>query len=251
MDRPDVSESIVYDVPSGQFTQVSSNASDACAIRSDGSILCWGYSYSINPELIPPDGRYAQVTTGQLGGCAVTIEGTIHCWEYASGKVSDIDDDALSMPSPPPGSSYTQVSIKDTTICGLKNDGTIVCSSSDASIPDIPDGKYKRAPVANSCAIGYDDRLVCWMKRLNSDGDLVPFEVPVSGSFTQVDFDGMGGGCALRTNGDVACWDSDGTVGPSPPGTYQKIVIGGEKCGLDTQGNVICWDGGMFLPAQL
>ncbi len=55
--------------PQGTFTQVSTGFNSACAIRTTGSLVCWGSnSYG---KSRPPSGRYLRVSVGETFGCAI------------------------------------------------------------------------------------------------------------------------------------------------------------------------------------
>jgi hypothetical protein len=48
-----------------------------CAIRSNGTLDCWGYCYS--GQCSPPEGTYVQLTASQNYTCGLRTDGTLAC----------------------------------------------------------------------------------------------------------------------------------------------------------------------------
>ena len=64
--------------PAGIFTALSAADHHACGLRTDGSIACWGGDW--NRQATPPGGSYLAVSTGALHTCAVRTDQTLICW---------------------------------------------------------------------------------------------------------------------------------------------------------------------------
>jgi alpha-tubulin suppressor-like RCC1 family protein len=72
------SENQAPSLVTGPFTQVSAGYDHTCALRSDGTLECWGNNnYG---KSIPPAGAFEQVSTGSHHACAIGIDGDIACW---------------------------------------------------------------------------------------------------------------------------------------------------------------------------
>ena len=54
--------------PQGTFVAVGVGNQSACAIRSDGSLACWGSSLTVAS---PPDGVFTKVVLGYEYACAL------------------------------------------------------------------------------------------------------------------------------------------------------------------------------------
>lgn len=58
--------------------QVAAGNSHTCAIRTDGTIACWGVtSYGVTT---PPSGTYISIASGDRYSCAITSGGIETCW---------------------------------------------------------------------------------------------------------------------------------------------------------------------------
>ena len=67
--------------------QVSHTAGPSCALRTEGSIVCWNPS---RPEydavMDAPEGVFTQVAAGVVHACAIRLGGTVACWGENSDK---------------------------------------------------------------------------------------------------------------------------------------------------------------------
>ena len=64
--------------PAGSFTAVSTGDRHSCALRSDGSVVCWGWNeYG---QATPPAGSFTAVSTGGAHSCALRSDGSVVCW---------------------------------------------------------------------------------------------------------------------------------------------------------------------------
>ncbi len=62
----------------------------ACAVRTDGSLACWGPSPYIDNDLSPlPQGQFLQIATNGPTACALREDYTVICWgDDTNGYVS-------------------------------------------------------------------------------------------------------------------------------------------------------------------
>jgi cysteine-rich repeat protein len=72
----------LLDPPEGEFTSVSAGGEQACAVRTDGEVVCWGHGYSVDPLSIfdVPPGPFVEVECGYHHTCGLRPDGTISCW---------------------------------------------------------------------------------------------------------------------------------------------------------------------------
>lgn len=80
------------DPPGGVFRTVEAGTLNACGIRSDGTLACWGagttddcVSGSVScRQSRPPAGEFEQLALGLVHGCAMKANRTVECWGYES-----------------------------------------------------------------------------------------------------------------------------------------------------------------------
>ena len=85
--------------PAGSFTAVSAGGWHSCALRADGSVVCWGSNESGEPT--PPSGSFTAVSAGVWHSCGLGTSGSVVCWGGTEA--------GRATPTPPSG-SFTAVS---------------------------------------------------------------------------------------------------------------------------------------------
>jgi hypothetical protein len=220
-------------VGEGTYTAVSADGSHSCAIRMDGTIVCWGANSS--GQATPPDGTYVAVSAGGDHTCAIRTDGKLLCWgANSSGQAT------------PPDGTYVAVSAGGRYTCAIRTDGKLICWGDDSSgEATAPSGTYRvvGAGQAITCAIRTDGTMTCW--GFDDEGRLSP----PTGAYASVDAFGQ---CAVRIDGALACWGTGGTEPTPPPGTY--LAVSGTwsgPCAIRTDGTLTCWgpDAGPLPPA--
>jgi hypothetical protein len=63
-------------------TQISGDRSRGCAVRSNGSIACWG-GFAEDLSSIASRGPFAEVSVSTSQSCARTVAGELWCWGMA------------------------------------------------------------------------------------------------------------------------------------------------------------------------
>lgn len=71
--RPDVNAT-----PGEALTVLSAYDGNACGIRADGSLVCWGDDDAVVADV--PAGAFAKVSVGWNAACALDAEGRATCW---------------------------------------------------------------------------------------------------------------------------------------------------------------------------
>ncbi len=93
--------------PTGTFTQVSAGGSHSCAVRTDGTVACWGNTNG--GRATPPSGTFTQVSAGTSHTCGLATDGTVTCWGV----------DARGQSSAPEEGTFVDVSAGVTHSCAV------------------------------------------------------------------------------------------------------------------------------------
>ena len=208
--------------------QISTGYGHACGLKTDGTVVCWGWNdYG---QATVPDGLASveQVSAGHQHTCALKSDGTIVCW----------GDDSYGQVTVQVGlDSVAQVSAGYLHTCVLKTDGTVVCWGFPwHGATTVPVGLASVTQLSTgmaTCALKADATLVCW--------GWVPGGLD---SVAQMSA-GTSHVCALKTNGAVVCWGDNGYGESTVPDGIGAVaqVSGGflHTCALKTAGTVVCW----------
>jgi alpha-tubulin suppressor-like RCC1 family protein len=93
----------------------------SCAIRSDGTLACWGDNTS--GQGLPPAGVFVDLAVG----ASMAIPSKAHgCALAADGKVTCCGDNSVGQGTPP-DQTFTQISAGDLHTCGLSVGGRPWC----------------------------------------------------------------------------------------------------------------------------
>lgn len=161
-----------------------------CAIKSDGSIICW-YKEDSDREIFLT-GRFNQLSVGNHHGCAIRDDGSIECWgDNSNGQATS------------PAGSYNQINAGTRITCAIAADSSIVCWGDTEFLEGFDRfDSYKEVDCGSKfiCAIKSDDSIVCW------EEDIGLISVP-EGSYTNLSVDGsVRAACAERqTDGAIVC----------------------------------------------
>ncbi len=303
------------------ISQVAAGGYHTCALKTNGTVYCWGYNYmgqlgdSTNVDRYTPvqvkgvDGKgyltnISQINLGNEHTCALKTNGTVYCWGYNSlGQLGDNTDINRYTPVQVKGvggegylTDITQISAGGYHACVLKTDGTIYCwgDNYNGQLGDNTninrytpvqvkgaDGKGYLTNVIQvaagryyTCALKTDGTVYCW--GLNDFGQLG--DNANTNRYTPVQVKGVDGKdyltnviqvaageyhtCALKTNGAVYCWGDNpfGQLGDNTnTNRYTPVQVkgvGGEgyltditqisagyyhACVLKTDGTIYCW----------
>lgn len=63
---------------SGSIHFVGSGRNNDCAIRTDGTAVCWGHDAIF--DFTPPDGVFTAVSVGYGRACGLRLNNTVDCW---------------------------------------------------------------------------------------------------------------------------------------------------------------------------
>ena len=204
--------------PAGTFKQVVAGGSFTCALRTDGTPQCWGTNLSGQTNARP--GPYTQLASGGNEACGLAASGQVECWGSNYHGL--------------PTGTYSQIAMGDSHGCGLRSDGSISCWGSnwqgEGQSPAGTGYRKLAAGTNHSCAIAGDGSAVCWGHQQGT---------PPAGPFVDI-VAGYEHTCALRSNGSVACWGP--TYGGPPPGSFVALSAGSfHTCAMRGDSSVVCW----------
>ncbi|MBL8685066.1 MAG: hypothetical protein JNK05_38170 [Myxococcales bacterium] len=255
---------------------------NACAIRANGRVSCWGSNDHQEfadgtpiqrrvPIELP---RLSDVETLSLGyrrGCAVTRARALFCWGRNAAALSPPTDESLYvLPQPVDvGGQASRVAVGVRHTCVLRADGTVACWGSGlgfttiADVSDAIDVRYGGRD--DFYALGRDGRLRRWVVTAGLNQEVArgytPVELVAGGDHVAQVRGGSDGSssfvCVLRTDGEVACWGSNGAAqlaqGTAPrdradpstvPGLSDAMqIVAAEHavCAVRASGRVACW----------
>jgi alpha-tubulin suppressor-like RCC1 family protein len=230
----------------------------------------------------PPPAGFATTATGLAHTCAIRTDGTLWCWGANNiGQVGDGTTTDKTSPVQVTGlADFSQVSAGDNHTCALRSDSTVSCWGSNVSRQlglGITGAKLAPTPVTwlatpviqisaggmHTCAVTYDNALWCW--GANNKGQIgdgttqdrdLPVQVTALGRSVAQVATGAAFSCARKTDDTVWCWgyNADGQLGdgtrvdrPMPVqvaalGTnVASVAAGSHSCAVKTDGTVWCW----------
>lgn len=216
--------------------QLAAGGSHTCALRDDGTVMCWGdNSFSklgdetetnrTSPVAAIGVSSAIQVVVSSRNTCVLHVDGGVACWgDGSQGRL---------------GNGATLQSSSPVNVLGL-TDVTSIAAGSD-----------------HTCALRSDGTVACWGYNANGqlgDGTTTNSAAPVAVSgLSNVKAIAAGGGsttCALSNDGTVACWGFENTKTPvtvSGLAGIGSIAVGtNHSCALRTTGSVACWGNCQF-----
>lgn len=100
--------------PSGTDPYHDNSNLPPCALRSDGTITCWGYNRFGRTDA--PAGAFIAVSAGRDHVCGLRSDNTVTCWGLHPSDAAG-----------PPDGTFTAVTAGDDASCGLRADQTVEC----------------------------------------------------------------------------------------------------------------------------
>jgi hypothetical protein len=221
-----------------------------CAIRSDGTLWCWGYvQYPdfVTPSQIGTDNDWAAVAGGSL---LLKKDGTM--WTLALGGLPTQVGTA---------SNWTAISNGYSAICAIATGGTLWCGTSATTLSIVDGSVWTEIAAASNfqCGIHADGSLWCWGST-DASGQLgysasqvaninVPNQVGTA-QWTQVAAAGNAA-CGIQSDGSLWCWgiglgasspvSSPQQVGTGTAWTTVSVGTNDTACATKTDGELWCW----------
>ena len=227
------------------FATISSGGWHTCGLRADGSgvVICWGGRNEDRPVTPPAGETFAAISSGSHHTCGLRVDGSPVCWGW------NRDGQA----SPPNGEVFTAISSGGFHTCGLRADGSPVCWGHFLGGETMPPMGETFATISSGshhvCGLRADGSAVCWGRNVNGETTL-----PTGNTFAAIS-SGAYHTCGLRADGSAVCWGYNEYGQATPPvgETFAAISSGYfHTCGLRADGSVVCWgrnDYGQATPA--
>jgi len=254
---------------------VSYNSSFACAVKSDGTVWCWGSnsygSLGIGDTTIPSATKPTQVQTAAASGmfltgitsvtvsdtgytaCAIGAGGALWCWGYGGYGQLGIGDESNSPFAVPvvtdasnvQVTGFKTVSVSYQTTCGLKTDNSVWCWG-DNYYGQVGIGVDPQANTGTS-------RYVVYPAQVTKLGTTATSVISNYYNYTS---------CASVTDGSAWCWGYNAygdlgnglatgyanvpsqvlTAAATPlTGVSQVLNWTNRPCALKTDGSLWCW----------
>jgi alpha-tubulin suppressor-like RCC1 family protein len=203
--------------------QISTGSTHACALKNDGKVLCWGLNANgqlgnpltvfvqANPTptvVVDLGTDTKQITTGNVYTCALKNDGKVLCWgDNTFGQLGNpATFGGRANPTPTAvvdlGIDSKQISAGGAHICALKNDGKVLCWGNNLS------GQLGNTAITST----------------TQSNPIPTAVVGLDGANTQQIGAGTNHTCALKTNGKLLCWGSNGFSQLGAPGNPPAFV---------------------------
>lgn len=222
-----------------RFTSIRSAEGHTCGLHADGVAVCWGndsYGQSSPPE----DEHFISISTGgdyldrgssyrlDRGGhtCGLRADGVAICW-------GDNAYPHLRPPTLPDHERFISISSAYLRVCGLRDDGYIVCSG----IQSPRDGDFISVSTGarHACGIKENGIAVCWGDDVDGRTDEQKEE-----SFIAISC-GRDYTLGLRNDGVVVYWSKDGYYQGPEDDPSTAIAAGySHFCRLTANGIIVC-----------
>jgi len=263
-----------------RVVQIAVGPSHGCALRSNGSVYCWGSNNKgdlgtggrkdpMPPAPVPGLQGVEEVAVGARHSCARTRKGRVYCWgTNFSGALGLGDTFRTRKPTRVRGvPSVQSVSMGSAHTCVLSKDGEVFCwgygiegqlghgKREDSSVPVKVVGLSNVTEIAvgsqHACAIRDNGSVWCWGCNQNfalGDGTQKDRDTPVRVRGLEEASRGLvilhNGTCVRSGSGEVYCWGHHNRS-PKKAGGLSGIVGVSSglrhSCGLRSDKSLVCW----------
>ncbi len=208
--------------PAVGVQQVATGLDYSCALKLDGTIVCWGDDGNANWDWTgrthPPSGTFRQIALAEDHACGIRTDGTVACWG-GNGAADSVF---------PPSGTFKELSADTMATCGIRVDGTIACWGSPYEFADNAFAPFAHVSVGDGnggvvCSLTTSGAVYC-----NDYADQLSIVSPFPDVLTAISVNGQsreGGSyyeCGLRTDGTMMCWEPWALTCDDPDG-YQAI----------------------------
>jgi len=223
--------------PAGNdFVAIAARVDYSLALKSDGSIVGWGYNGQ--GQASPPAGNnFIAISAGGNHSLALKSDGSIVGWGY----------NGQGQANPPSGNDFVAISAGGYYSLALKSDGSIVGWGSNVAGKATPPAGNDFVAIAaggdHSLALKSDGSIVGWGN--NYYGQATP---PAGNDFIAL----VAGGnysLALKRDGSIVGWGNNyyGQATPPAGNDFIAIVAGGNySLALKSDGSIVGWGNNDF-----
>ena len=246
---------------SATYINIGKGYSNACAVKDDGTAICWGENgYGQNgkgsiggndttPVSVTGSYTWLGINAGEYHACGIQSDDTGWCWgRGANGRLGNAGTANQGSPVEISGSySWAALSAGDEHTCGIQTDGTAWCwgngsngrlgdgSSTQQTSPIEVSGSDTWVAIAagadSTCGIKDDYSLWCWGNNSNQqlgDGTTTARSTPVAvtggGEWLDVSVGRSGQACGIKTDNTLWCWGYGVYESGGTPSWYTKTA---------------------------
>jgi len=220
---------------------VASGNNHNCAIKSGGTVYCWGYNgYKQLGDGTSSDKSFAvqvsnlsditELALGSLHSCALLSSGSVKCWGYGgTGQIGNGSDSNVSNPSSVSGiSSATKITAGSSHTCALISGGTVKCwgyggngqlgngTTSSSNVPVSVSALTSVSGISagdtHTCALLSSGAVKCWggntygqLGNSSSTSSSSPVSVSSLSTASQIAL-GENHSCAFLSDNTSKCW---------------------------------------------
>ncbi|MEZ4317243.1 MAG: hypothetical protein R3F61_07055 [Myxococcota bacterium] len=194
-----------------------------CALRTDGTIACWGNDEAgLVSEVLDDSRVYVAMDVGRDVACALRDDGRVRCW-------------GLMGVNPGADLEATEIAVGWGAMCALDTEGQPACWASTmspfpnaaSSVPSVSGLHGLTMDEGAACALDADGRLTCWG---DPEWSEMLDAVPRRGGYVRVALGHQGYnayGCAIREDRTLDCWGAFPGGGVPGGDTFVDVAVGG------------------------
>ena len=212
------------------FSSISSGSNHTCGLRQDGTAICWG-SNTYGQSVPPADHTFSSISGGIAHTCGLTADGTPICWGH----------NRFGQSTPPTEGKFAALSAGGVHTCGLRTDGSATCwgrnQHRQTNVPAEETFIAISSGTSHTCGLRSDNSAICW-------GTITSWPNPSAEDKFIAISSGSAHACALEMDRSATCWGQDLYRETVPPAneTFAAIATGHKHtCGLRPNGSAVCW----------